>query len=52
MNSAIVRKCGILTIFDGIRGVIVHLIEVFLIAMIYVYMVSLVASRLVILLRT
>jgi hypothetical protein len=42
MNSAIVRKCDI---FDGIRGVIVYLIEVFLIAMIYIlYVVSLVAS--------
>ena len=50
INSAIVRKCGI---FDRIRGVIVYLIEVFLIAMIYIlYVVSLVASRLhVILLR-
>ena len=34
MNSAVVRKCDI---FYGIRGVIVHLIEVFLIAMIYNY---------------
>jgi hypothetical protein len=50
MNSAIVRKCDI---FDRIRGVIVYLIEVFLIAMIYIlYVVSLVASRLVILLCT
>jgi hypothetical protein len=49
MNSAIVRKCGIF--WRNWRGVIVHLIEVFLIAMIYIMYMHMVssASRLVIL---
>jgi hypothetical protein len=48
MNLAIVRKCEYFLTEYEVLG-IVHLIEVFLIAMIYImYIVSLVASRLVI----